>query len=46
MTPSKLRQAERMHAEGSSVTEIAGVLDVARATVYRHLVATAPETKP
>ena len=37
MTAAKLRQAERMHADGASVTEIADVLDVARATVYRHL---------
>ncbi len=33
----KLAQNERLRAEGSSVTEIADVLDVARATVYRHL---------
>ncbi len=37
MTPAKLRQAERMHAVGTSVTEIAGVLGVGRATIYRHL---------
>lgn len=37
MTPAKLRQAERMHAAGTPVTEIADVLGVGRATVYRHL---------
>jgi DNA invertase Pin-like site-specific DNA recombinase len=37
MTPAKLRQARRMHAEQRWVTEIAAVLGVGRATVYRHL---------
>lgn len=40
MTPVKLRQAERMFAAGTSVSEIAAVLGVGRATVYRHLGAT------
>ena len=38
MTSAKLRQAEPMHADGASVTEIADVLAIGRATVYRHLV--------
>ena len=37
MTPAKLRQAARMQADGTSVTEIADALGVGRATVYRHL---------
>lgn len=37
MTPAKQRQAERMYAEKTSVTEIASVLGVGRATVYRSL---------
>lgn len=37
MTPAKLRQATQMHAGGTSITEIAEVLGVGRATVYRHL---------
>jgi DNA invertase Pin-like site-specific DNA recombinase len=37
MTPAKLRQAERMYAAGTAITEIADVLGVGRATVYRHL---------
>jgi DNA invertase Pin-like site-specific DNA recombinase len=37
MTPAKLRQAERMHAADTPITEIAAVLGVGRATVYRHL---------
>ena len=37
MTPSKLRQAERMHADKRPVSEIAAVLGVGRTTVYRHL---------
>ena len=42
MTPAKRRQAERMHAEQRPVSEIAAVLGVGRATVYRHL--NAPDT--
>ncbi len=38
MTPAKLRQAQTMHAAGTGVTEIAAVLGLSRATVYRHLV--------
>ncbi len=38
MTPAKLRQAQAMHAAGTGVTEIAAVLGLSRATVYRHLV--------
>ena len=34
---AKLRQAERMHAAGTSVTETAEALGVGRATVYRHV---------
>ncbi len=37
MTAAKLRQARRMHAENRPISEIATVLGVARATVYRHL---------
>lgn len=37
MTPPKLRQLQRMAADGESPTEIARVLGVGRATVYRHL---------
>jgi len=37
MTPAKLRQARAMRAAGSSVSEIAEVIGVGRATVYRHL---------
>jgi AcrR family transcriptional regulator len=37
MTRTKLRQLERMQAEGTSVSEIAAALSVGRATVYRHL---------
>jgi DNA invertase Pin-like site-specific DNA recombinase len=37
MTTAKQRQAERMYADKTPVTEIAAVLGVGRATVYRHL---------
>lgn len=37
MTPAKLRQAERMRADHRPISEIAAVLGVGRATVYRHL---------
>jgi len=37
MTPAKLRQAERMYVDKRPVSEIAAVLGVGRATVYRHL---------
>jgi DNA invertase Pin-like site-specific DNA recombinase len=37
MTPAKRRQAERMYADKTPVTEIAAVLGVGRATVYRSL---------
>jgi len=37
MTPAKLRQAKAMRAEGRSVSEIAEVIGVGRATIYRHL---------
>ncbi len=40
MTPAKLRQAQRMHADKRPISEIATVLEVARATVYRHLATT------
>lgn len=39
MTPAKRRQAERMYADKTPVTEIAAVLGVGRATVYRSLTA-------
>lgn len=37
MTPAKVRQAERMYADKTPVTEIAAVLGVGRATIYRTL---------
>ncbi len=37
MTAAKLRQAQRVHSEGRPISEIATVLGVGRATVYRHL---------
>lgn len=37
MSPAKLRQAERMRADRRPISEIAAVLGVGRATVYRHL---------
>ena len=37
MTPAKLRQAKAMRGEGRSVSEIAEVIGVGRATIYRHL---------
>ena len=37
MTPAKLRQAQSMYANQRPVSEIAAVLGVGRATVYRHL---------
>jgi DNA invertase Pin-like site-specific DNA recombinase len=37
MTPAKVRQAERMYADKTPVSEIASVLGVGRATVYRAL---------
>ncbi len=37
MTPAKLRQAERMYADKRPVSEIADVLGVGRATIYRAL---------
>ena len=37
MTPAKVRQAERMYADKRPVTEIAAVLGVGRATIYRAL---------
>ncbi len=37
MTSAKLRQAQRMHADNRAISEIAAVLGVSRATVYRHL---------
>lgn len=38
MTPAKQRQAQRMHTDGAtSVAEIAAVMGVGRATVYRAL---------
>jgi DNA invertase Pin-like site-specific DNA recombinase len=38
LTPTKVQVARQMHAEGAStVSEIASVLGVSRATIYRHL---------
>ncbi len=37
MTPAKLKQARRMLREGTSVTEVAQVLEVSRATLYRRV---------
>ena len=37
LTPSKLRQAQRLRTEGVVMAEIAEVLGVSRSTVYRHL---------
>jgi len=37
MTPAKPRQAERMYADKTPVSEIAAVLGVGRARVYRAL---------
>ena len=37
LTPAKVRQQRRMHADGDKPGEIAAVLNVSRATVYRHL---------
>ncbi len=37
MTAGKFREAQRMHAENRPISEIATVLGVGRATVYRHL---------
>jgi DNA-binding phage protein len=41
MTAAKLRQAQAMHAQQRPITEIAQVLGVGRATVYRALNAAA-----
>lgn len=46
MTPAKPRQAKAMRAAGSSVSEIAEVIGVGRATVYRHLGHGAEEAPP
>jgi DNA invertase Pin-like site-specific DNA recombinase len=43
---AKLRQARRMHTEGVAPGEIAKVLGVGRATVYRHLQAGQEEDTP
>jgi DNA invertase Pin-like site-specific DNA recombinase len=37
MTPAKQRQANRMYADKTPVSEIAAVLGVGRATIYRAL---------
>ena len=37
MTPAKVRQARSMQEQGRPISEIADVLGVGRATVYRHL---------
>jgi DNA invertase Pin-like site-specific DNA recombinase len=37
LDPRKVRLAKQMHAEGSSISEIAATFKVSRATVYRHL---------
>jgi DNA invertase Pin-like site-specific DNA recombinase len=45
MTPAKLRQAERMYSDKRPVSEIAAVLGVGRATVYRHIAKREPGAK-
>lgn len=42
MTTAKLRAAKRMISAGTPLTEVASVLGVGRATLYRHLQATSP----
>lgn len=37
MTPAKVRQANRMRGDGVTMTEIAEVLGVGRATLYRYI---------
>lgn len=37
LTPEKLRHLSRLRSEGTSIAEIARVLDVSRQTIYRHL---------
>jgi DNA invertase Pin-like site-specific DNA recombinase len=37
MTTAKLRAAQRMISGGTPLTEVASVLGVGRATLYRHL---------
>ncbi|GIG30128.1 recombinase family protein [Cellulomonas marina] len=37
MPPGRIEEARRMRAEGRTITEIASVLGVGRATIYRHL---------
>lgn len=37
MTPAKVRQAQRMYAEKAPVSEIAAMLGVGRASIYRAL---------
>ena len=37
MTPAKVRQAKRMRGDGVAMREIAEVLGVGRATLYRHI---------
>jgi DNA invertase Pin-like site-specific DNA recombinase len=37
MTPQKLRAAQKLHRDGTSIPEIAQTLGVGRTTVYRHL---------
>ncbi|MCY7402634.1 MAG: Hin recombinase [Nocardioides sp.] len=44
MTPAKLRQAQAMLDQKRSVTEIAAVLGMGRASVYRHLQETYTES--
>jgi DNA invertase Pin-like site-specific DNA recombinase len=36
MTPEKLRHAQRMYEDGTSIPEISKTLSVSRATIYRH----------
>jgi DNA invertase Pin-like site-specific DNA recombinase len=42
MTTAKVRAAQRMISAGTPLTEVASVLGVGRATLYRHLQATSP----
>jgi DNA invertase Pin-like site-specific DNA recombinase len=41
-TTAKVRAAQRMISAGTPLTEVASVLGVGRATLYRHLQATSP----
>ncbi len=46
MNTDKLAAAQARHANGESPTQIAKAFSVSRATIYRHLTATASEPGP